>query len=757
MFYTRVLYVALVGLVFSIQAVADEYVVSDVVIDGNQRVDTSAIKQQLKKTSGAITTADITEDVKSLYKTGFFEQVTAGVVRSDARAYLRYSLVEKPVVRKVFIKGNKEISEKDLSEIFIFDSRRFMDAAKVQALIRQAVSKYQMKGYHDASIEYTVLPVGENQVDITFTVTEGERYSIHNITIKGLKTLDEDEVKSVMQTKRYKWWSSWLFGTGRLNQDMLDNDRTLVRQYMMDHGLVDAVLSEPMIETDDGGFNIIFEVDEGPVYKIGKLSASGDLIEGNSEETLSGIQSKTGETFSASSVREDSFKISDKFSDEGYAFANVVPNTYVDRANARINIDFVSSKGNQVTINRINIKGNEKTYDHVIRRELKVDEQELYSGSKVKRSQELLQRLGYFEEVSISQEPVGDDKVNLNVNVKEGSTGAFSAGAGYSTSDGALFNTRISENNLFGTGRRAVLNVDIGTERNSYVLSFEDRRINDTYLSGGVDILRTEREYEDFDRDLTGGDITLGYPMDEVFGDWAQDISSGLKYEWLDIDITSVSEDAAQLVKDSKGRSTASGFTPRLVRNTINNPLNPSKGSRQEVSVELTGMGGDQEFFLLEGKNTWYAQILEPDEGDLVFSWRFSVGYGETFNDQDFPLYRRYFPGGINSVRGYKARSLGPKDANGHEYGGSKELVNNFDLLFPLVRSAGLKFVTFYDFGQAYDDDKPIDLSEVRQAYGFGLRWSSPIGPIRLEFGFPIDREEDEDSMVTMFSFGAPL
>ena len=589
-------------------------------------------------------------------------------------------------------------------------------------------------------------------------MTEGKRYQIREISFRGLKDVDESDLHGAIQTKRYKWWNSWLTGTGRLNQEMLDNDKALLRQYFLDHGYLDATIGDPIIEKTDDGLHISVDISEGPVFYIGALSATGDLFQGSEEKTLEGISTEHGDIFSASKVRQDSFVITERIADQGFAFTNVVPDTNVNRAQNTVDIDFSIAKGQMVKVNRIDIKGNEKTYDNVIRRELKIDEQDIYSGSKIRRSQELLQRLGYFEEVNISQEPVGSDMVDLAVNVREGSTGAFSAGAGYSSSDGPIFNFRLSENNILGTGRKVALNGDIGSERDSVILSFDDRRLFDSHVFGGVDLLRTFRQYADFDRRLAGGSTTVGYPLEEVFGETFEDINADLKYEYLDIKISDVDEDsAAQLVKDSEGASTASGFTPRIFRNTINNPLNPTSGSRQEVSVELTGVGGSEEFYLLEGKNTLYYPLVQSSYGDLVFSWRTSVGYGETYNGDTFPLYRRYFPGGINSVRGYKVRSLGPKDKDGNEYGGSKELVNNFELIFPLVNPAGLKGVVFYDAGEAFDDKQSIAVDELRTAYGFGIRWSSPIGPIRVEFGFPINREEGEDSMVTFFSFGAPL
>lgn len=735
------------------------YHVSEVLIEGNRRIDTNAIRAQLHATSGTITPSEINDDVKTLYNTGFFDQVTVSAVTTPkgGRA-LKYEFVEKPVARKVFIKGNDEVGESDLAEILQFDSRRFVDKAKIQAMIRKAISYYQAQGFYDASMDYSTTSVGENEVDITFTAKEGDRYRVRDVVVQGVREMDETDVLSKLAIQPYKWWSSWLFGTGRVNQEMTEADKQVIRQFLLDNGFLEGTVGEASIEKRDDGLYVSFDVTEGDQFSLGTITASGDLVANSPDLTLEDIKSESGDVFNATTVRNDIFTITDKFSDEGYAYANVVPNTSINKLDKTVNLDFASTKGNVVTVNKITISGNEKTYDNVVRRALKIEEQQLYSGTKIKRSQTLLQRLGYFDEVSITNKPTNDPSVvDLDVRVKEATTGSFTAGAGYSTNNGAIFNTRVSENNLFGTGRRANLNVDVGSQVSNQILSLDDPRINDSYFSGGIDLMRTYRVYNDFDRQLTGGAVSIGYPGERILGLWAEDLNLNLKYELANVDITGVDDDAAQLVLDSKGRSTNSSMTPSLTRNTINNPLNPTTGSKQTLSVEYGGLGGDQEFYLFEARNSWFYPLLESSYGDIVISDRTNFGWGESLNDNPFPLFRRFFPGGINSVRGYQNRTLGPVDINGMEYGGSKQLVNNLELIFPLINSAGFKGVVFYDFGQAYDDGQSIAVDELRQAWGYGIRWASPMGPIRVEFGYPIDRREGEDGMQTMFSFGAPI
>jgi len=740
------------------QTGSESYSVSSVAIEGNKRIDSDAIKSLIKGSSGRVSSGQITEDIKTLYNAGFFDQVEVGFgTGAEGRSVLTYRVTEKPIARKLLVKGNKEVSEGDLVDVLKLEGRRFVDKSKLQGLVRKGISYYQSQGFYDAQMDYSLAQVGDNEVDVTFIITEGPRYRVREVAIRGVEELDGDEMRSQIQIQRYKWWSSWLFGTGRVNEEMMESDKQILRQYLVDHGFLEGTVGEASVEKREDGLYVVFDVTEGSQYRIGKITAGGDLIEGSQEMTLEKIDSEAGEVFSATEVRNDIFTITDKFADQGFAFANVVPNTNLNKADKTVDVEFQTAKGNLVRVNRINITGNEKTYDNVIRRDLKVQEQQLYSSSKMKRSQTVLQRRGYFDEVNISNAPTGDpSKVDLDVRVKEATTGSFSAGAGFSTASGVLFNTRVSENNLFGTGRRANLNIDVGNQINNQILSIDDPRVNDSNFSWGVDLMRTERWFVDFDRQLTGGSTTVGYPG-EGLGEWAEDISFNLKYELVDVNIKDVDEDAAQLVKDSEGQSTSSSLTPNITRNTINNPLNPTKGSKQVLSFEYAGLGGDQKFHLFEARNSWFYPLIEAEWGDIVISNRTSFGYGQSDNDDPFPLFRRYFPGGINSVRGYRFRRLGPKDENGQEFGGAKQFINNAEVIFPLINSAGFKGVLFYDAGQAFDDDEQIEFSKLRLAWGFGIRWASPLGPIRVELGYPVNPRDGEPSPVTMFSFGAPF
>lgn len=730
---------------------------SQIDVQGNERVEKGTILLQISSAIGDdFSPAKTESDIKEVYRTGLFEQVQAKLDRNTGA--LTFFVKEKPAIRNVFLEGNEEVGEDVLKEKLGINERRFLDTKKIAAGIEEATSYYQGKGFYDTKIDYAITPVEQNQVDLTFTVKEGQEKRLWEVVFEGNLEIDDDDLVDVVATKRYKWWNSWITGTGVIKQEALDNDVKELSHYYLNHGYADINVGEPQIESTDNGLKVVFKINEGPIYSLRSIGVTGDLVDGSVEKTLEGIESTSGSVFNIDVLRKDTFAISEKFTDVGYAFANVEPNTDIDRENKLVDVEFAVNKGALIRVDEINISGNQKTADNVIRRALRMGEQEQYSSSKIKESEQLVRRLGYFEEISITPEPTSvEDHVNLNVSVREAQTGTFSVGAGVSSGEGFLFSVRVSERNIFGTGNALTLNVENGTRNDNFILSFDNPRVHDTRWSFGIDALSTSREYDDFDKNQAGGSVTVGYPLVFLGPEYLDDIRFSLAYELLNIEIDDVERDASQLVKDEEGTSVSSGFTPKLVRDTIDDPLNPQKGSKQLLSVEVAGAGGDEEFWLVNATNTIYYPLLETSIGSFVLSQRVRFGYGETFNDDDFPLFKRYFPGGIDTVRGFDARELGPKDEEGNEYGGSKQLIANIELIFPFFPAIGLKGVVFYDVGNAFDDEVSIDIADLRHAFGWGFRWNSPLGPIRIELGYPVDREEGEDAVQTHFSFGAPL
>lgn len=733
-------------------------IISEVNVQGNKRVETGTVLLQVTSQAGREVNPDILDaDVKQIFRTGFFSDVSSSLTRTPNGVLVTFNVKERAAIREVKIKGNESVTDDTLKDKLNVGARRFLDLVKIKAGIEQARQYYQGLGYFGVEIDLEQTPLESGEVDLTFAIKEGEKRKITEIVFEGSTISDTDELREAIKTKEKFWLTSWITGSGVLRKEQLEQDSRDLTRFYLNKGYVDARVGLPEVEQTEDGLRVTFKISEGVVYTFSKISATGTLFENSENKTLEGIEAKKGDTFSAEKLRKDTFTITEKFTDKGFAFANVSPDTSIDREQRTVSVLFQVDKGKPIIVNRINITGNRKTADNVVRRSMQIQEQELFSSSKIKRSQELLQRLGHFEEANISTEPsTAPDKVDLNVAVREGNTGTFSIGAGLSSGDGILFSSQISENNLFGSGNSLTLDVNTGTRRQNFVLSFNNPRVDDSYFSFGADALSVMRNFDFFERQQTGGSFTLGYPLWFLGEDLLEDIRASLTYELTQVGINNVNPTAPQLVRDQAGDTNASSVTPRLIRNTINNPLDPTKGSRQQASVEVAGLGGDQKFTLWQLQNTAYVHLFDlGTAGPLIFSPRQRIGIGEANGDERFPLYRRFFPGGINSNRGYDARRIGPKDELGQVFGGSSELQLNFDLIFPIVESVGLRGLVFFDAGNAFDDEESI--GKLRKAVGWGFRWRSPIAPIRIEFGYPLDKETGDSSFVTNFSFGNPL
>ena len=735
-------------------------VLDKVVVEGNKRIENDTVLLQIKSRAGQkMNRTQIREDIKNIYRSGFFQTVAADIDQSSGKRVLIFVVKEKPSIRNVYIEGNDEVGDEILEDILDVEGRKFFDESKIRSSMKAVEEHYREKGYGNTGIEFKIREVNDDQVDLTYVLNEGEKKYIREVRFEGAENFSSRILRSKINTAKHRWYSSWITGKGVVSEQAMAQDVRVLSNFYLENGFANVRIADPVVEDIEDGQAVVFKVFEGEVFEFGEISKSGDKLGSERDIEFDDLKVKKGDIFNVALLRKDTFEITEQFTDIGYAFTNVEPVTKVDRTNKTVAVDFVVDRGQKVKINRINVSGNKKTHDNVIRRSFSINEGETYSSSKIKRSQVLLQRLGYFEEVSITPSPTTvKDEVDLDVQLREGQTGTFSVGAGISSGDGVVFSSRVTENNLLGTGNSLGIDINTGTRRENYSLDFSNPRVADTRWSAGLSLMSVEREFEDFDRNQVGGSVSVGYPLWFLDREYLDDVQFSLRYEALRIKIDQVSEDAPLLIQEEEGKTTSSSITPGIVRNTIDNPLDPTSGSRQRLSFEFAGLGGKEKFWLGRVSNTFYYPFLETKIGDLVFSNRTNLAWGEPYSgDGRFPLFRRFFPGGINSVRGFDFRDLGPQNEEGSEFGGNKQLVSNFELILPVLPEAGVKFVAFYDIGNAFDDDVDIEFDGLRQAVGWGIRWRSPIAPIRIEIGYPIDREEGEDSMTTHFSFGGPL
>jgi outer membrane protein insertion porin family len=535
-------------------------------------------------------------------------------------------------------------------------------------------------------------------------------------------------------------------------------------------------ISDPEVERKEDGLVVTIKIEEGDQFGVESVTIGGDVI-GDPGEITSQLETKVSDVFHASTLRKDVLALTELYGDLGYAFANVEPLTEVDPVGKNVRVEFRIDKGPEVYFNRIEITGNTKTQDEVIRRELTVSEQQRFSSTRLRTSRARVQRLGFFQEVNLNTRRADrPDQIDLLLDVKEAPTGAFTAGAGFSSADRFILNGRIQETNLFGTGDRVSVNVDFGSIRQDFTFDYIDPYFLDTYFTASFSAFRTRLEFDDFTREANGASVQLLYPftalgIERVFGVSLEEVRFGLEYQIDQSDIGDLSRFfRVPSIQSEEGKVLTSSIIPTLVRNTLNHPFDPTDGSVQNVSVELAGLGGESDFVKVEGRTRWFYPLYKsPTFGTFVGSagGRFGWGFGdEGRSGEELPLFERFFPGGINSVRGFRARTLGPREPvfdlddniiDTTPVGGSSFVVLTAELIFPLIEQLGLRGVVFFDAGNAYAADEGLDLTETRESVGWGIRWLSPIGPLRIELGYPLDRRDNERSSVFQFSFGAPL
>ncbi|MEO8601027.1 MAG: outer membrane protein assembly factor BamA [bacterium] len=761
-----------------------------VVIAGNQRVEDEAIRVRLKAVAGSPYGDQlIDDDVRAIYKMGFFDDVRASAERQNGQWVITYDVHERPYVRGVKIDGNKKLDTEELEGMLRIRPNTILDPEKARKGVEEAKSAYEKKGYLDVDIRYETAPVGENEVDVTFLIDEREPVRISEIEIEGNEKFDDSELKKILQT-REKWIFSFVTGAGNLDREALKTDAERLTAWYYENGYIDVRVDEPKIERQEDGLKVTFKVDEGPQYTFGTVRTAGETLPDLEGEEGRTFAAQEGEIFKPSLLREDINAVTQSYGDVGYAFVNVTPDTDIDTANKKVNVTYTVTRGPAVTIDRIEISGNTKTRDKVIRRELELQEQQQFSGSKLRRSQDRLKRLGFFEDVNITTRKAdSDDKLDMIVDVREGNTGAFSAGAGISSGESFLFNVRLSEANLFGRGQSVVLNADFGSVRRNLSLSFTEPYFLDTPLTLGIDAFNWQLQFDEFTRGGTGAGIRTLYPFPALglevirFGPLGEvsllDTRLGVEYRIEDATITDVSRGAASAIRAQAGSFLTSSIVPRVFRDTRNNLLDPTRGSFQDFSIELAGLGGDSNFINAQSRARWYIPVWQiPKLGELTFATGWNFGYGLGFGgSSELPLFERYFPGGINSLRGFEVRSLGPRinvfgQTAGNTcpdgsntcarlfrrdvIGGSQQLIFNNELIFPIVQSLGVKGVFFCDAGNAFLASQGIDFNEMRVSVGGGIRWLSPIGPLRIEVGFPLNAQTGDQVQRIQFSFGAP-
>ncbi len=712
--------------------------VKDVRVTGNERIESDAILRVIQTRPGAVyDPALLSEDLKSIYAMGYFDDIRVSVERAPDGNTVIYDVKEKPTIRDIIITGNTVLDDEKIKENIDITSGAILNIFKIQKNIKIIESLYKEKNYHHVSVTYKLDLLEHNQADLEFIITEGEKIRIKEIQFDGNTAFDAKTLKKMMDTSE-KGFFSWLTGSGDLNMDKLNQDIVKINSFYQNNGYADSRVGDPQVTYKDEWIYILIKIDEGQQYKMGNIGVQGDLIV-SADEMLSQLKSNKEPIFNRDAIRQDILTLTDLYADKGFAKAEIIPQFNKDAERCIIDIVFQIRKNEPVYFEKINIQGNTKTRDKVIRRELEVYEGELYTSTGMKNSIKNLNRLDYFESVNVkTSNGTAEDQTVLQVEIKEKPTGTFSFGGGYSGIDKLYVMAAVAERNFLGRGQDLQAKIQTGSVSRQYSLSFTEPWLFDIPLSAGIDAYRWNREYDDYDREATGGGLRFGYPIFKLTRGY-------ISYNYDDSYIDNIDEDAAPYI--SKGTYTQSSITLSTVYDSRNRVFNPTEGASHRVTVQYAGIGGNVGFTKTIAETGWFFPLFWDTVGFL------HAESGYVWENKYLPDYERFYLGGINSLRGFDWREVSPKDANGYQYGGDRYIQFNAEYLFPIIKDAGFMGVIFYDTGNAFDGG-PLALDDLRETAGFGIRWYSPLGPLRLEHGTILDRKPGEDTGRWEFSIG---
>ncbi len=772
-------------------------IIHHITLEGNRKVEDAAIFANLiSKTGDRLSSESIRKDIKTLWGMDYFNDIRVYVESvKKQKVVLKFVFEEKPSLRKVFISGNSEVELSDINDVLDLKKNSILNLTKVKENQKKIRALYKEKGYYLATLEHQIRPINDVEVDVWYLIKERSKVEVKEITFVGNNKISDQEILSVIQTKPGNFLS-FLTDSGVFSGEVFQRDLLIITAYYYDRGFIDLKIGEPNVQLsrDRQDIYVSVPITEGKQYTVGTIDFDGDIGDDKTSD-YGVITLKEGKLFSRSDVGKTIKQVVNFYRNQGYAYADLKPITKKRKEAEIVDLTFRVKKGKKVYYERINIVGHTTTRDKVIRREINMLEGELYSQAAVDLSRQRITALGFFESVDIStQKGNSDDLIEITVEVKERKTGGFQFGVGFSSAEGIIAQTQISQENLLGHGHSLSLSLQFSGLRQLFSLRFVEPHLLDTDWTFATNLYNQVSAYDSFSRTSTGGDITFGrflnyrtrafltYKIESVE---ASNRNAGLfslsspSSRSIPTDITSV----ANLFRGGLTSSARVSFR----YDSRNNRLFPSDGIFQDAFFEIA-----DDFLFSENIFTRYGGFIRYYRklfGNFVLKLNADVGVITSRDPLGVPITERYLIGGIYDIRGFQPRSLGPlilihpsgEDAQSLislPLGGNLKFVWNSEIEFPILQSLGVSGVVFFDSGNSYNlesrycNDRDHALNSVSEKYnpcfrfpesftsglrfsaGFGLRWQSPIGPLRFEWGIPLDRQPHEDPIVFEFAIG---
>ncbi len=747
-------------------------VVSSIIVEGNQRVEADTVFSYMQVQRGQSANADnIDASIKALFQTGLF---------ADVRIFRRgNSLVvqveENPLINRVSFEGNSDINDKKLKQEAELRERVIYTRARVQSDVQRIAALYRRSGYYGATVEPKIVRLSQNRVNLVFEINEGQETKVKSITFTGNDAFGDSSLRSVINTAESAWWK-FFSTTDKYDPDRLNFDKELLRRHYLQNGYADfRVLSATAELAPDGeSFFINFSVEEGPQYTVGEVTVNTGSTTLDANQVTNVIKSTRGRQYNASEVDKSVENITIEAGKAGFAFARVQPKIDRDAVNRVLNINFDIQEGPRVYVERIDIVGNTRTLDKVIRRELRLVEGDAYNRILIDRARRRLTALDFFEKIDFRERPgSAADKLVLQIAVQEKSTGTLNFSAGFSTDEKAVGTVSVSERNLLGRGQFVKLNTSLSFKRQSVDFSFTEPYFLGRRISAGVDAFVTRTDNTDdssFTTKQFGGALRTGLRLSE-------NSSVFLKYGFTHRETTTSSASTtAPAITDASGKDNTSLFGVSFVYDDLDSSLNPTKGFRAELDTALAGPGGNQYFGRVEGKAYYFHPIYRDD---IVLRLKGTAGHIEGYNGKNPSVLDSFYKGG-DSLRGFEQSGIGPRqraaDGSVDAIGAQTYVIGSLEVSFPLglPDSFGLSGAVFTDFGTAFGTDtkgvanggvncpitggaydcRTYNTKMLRASVGAGITWTSPFGPLRIDVAYPLSKAKHDQTELIRFGIG---
>ncbi len=732
------------------QAPAAGAVIEDIAVEGTQRIEASTVESYLTVRRGdPFDPAELDRSLTSLFRTGLF----ADVVLRQEGATLVITVVENPIINRIAFEGNRRIEDDELLDEVQLRPRVVYTRTRVQSDVARILELYRRSGRFAATVEPQVIQLPQNRVDLVFEIDEGPLTGVRRITFVGNEAFSDSALRGEILTTESRWWR-FLATADTYDPDRLAADREALRRFYLSEGYADFRVISAVAELtpDNEHFFVTFTIDEGERYEFGDIDVISRLPDLDVEQLRPLAVSETGDWYSSDAIEESIDALTDAVADQQYAFVDVQPRITRNREERLINVTYEIGEGPRVFVERIDISGNVRTVDSVIRREMELVEGDPFNQSRLRRSEQRIRNLGFFETVEVTAVPGSTpDRTVIQVVVEEQSTGELSIGGGFSTIDGPIGSVTLVERNLLGRGQQLRLQALISGSTQEFDLSFTEPYFLGRNIAAGFDAFRITRDNQDessFDEESTGFGLRLGYPLARH---WTQTLQYRLDYR----DISDVDDTASRFIRDQEGTTLQSSIGHLTVFDRRDSRIEPTDGYIIRFGNEVAGLGGDVHYFRTTVNGAVYFPLFEETVLSLSAEAGHVIGLGE-----DVRINDRFFVGG-NNLRGFERSGIGPRDAlTDDALGGNVFGVGTVELIFPLglPEELGIRGRVFTDFGTLTDVDddgaEVLDEGSLRLSAGVGISWRSPLGPIQIDFAEPLVKEDFDRTENIRFSFG---